>query len=351
MLYRSELKKLLFTQKGLLLLSMCLLLKFIFLFAVPEMKDSRIQLSQKQYDKYLIQLHGENTVEKSAWILEEYKTCTQTIASREDIEQRRNAGSLSDAEWEKYLDMLDTAYLHENAAKIFSEKAEQFAAQPDNIPPAHYIYEYGWQTIFTLGQFPDIFLLFGLLLLSAQCFPFEAQSGMLPVLLSCKNGRTNILAIKLLSLLTVAATAAILSGSLEATIFVLRGWCNDPSAPLYSIGILINCGLTLSLMQGYILVLMMRTCAALLFIAFIFSVSIWIKSAQNIVFLGLCLLALPLLRNVPTALFSPAGFLYGTNILLWIDQLSFSILIPIAVNIGYTTMLFVFSVMRQRKGL
>lgn len=351
MLYRSELKKLLITQKGLLLLTVCLLLKLVFLSAVPEMKDSRIQLSQKQYDKYLVQLHGENTAEKSAWILEEYETCTQTIASREEMEQKRNTGSLSDEQWDEYLDALDTSYLHENAAKIFAEKAEQFSVQPDTVPPAHYIYEYGWQTIFTLGQFPDIFLLFGLLLLSAQCFPFEAQSGMLPVLLSCKNGRIKILSAKLLSLLTIATISAILSGGLEVAVFFLRGWCNDPNAPLYSVKILASCTLPLSLGQSYGAVLILRSFAALLFTTFIFSVSVWLKNTQNLVLLSLCLLALPLLWNDPTALFFPTGLLSGTRFLLWVGQSGFSVLFPVTVALGYTTALFVFAVKRYQKGL
>ena len=67
------------------------------------------------------------------------------------------------------------------------EKAEQFLKQPEDIPPAHYIYEYGWQTVFALLQFPDVFLLFGLLVLTAQCFPAEVSSGMLPVLLAAPS--------------------------------------------------------------------------------------------------------------------------------------------------------------------
>ena len=39
------------------------------------------------------------------------------------------------------------------------EKAEQFLEQPADVPAAHYIYEYGWQSVYTLLQFSDVFLL------------------------------------------------------------------------------------------------------------------------------------------------------------------------------------------------
>lgn len=351
MLYRSELKKLMLTQRGLLLLIVCLLLKSVFLFAVPEMKDSRIQLSQKQYDKYLLQLHGEATTEKSAWILAEYNGCMQTIACREEMERRNKAGELTDAEWDAFLKALDLSYLHENAAKIFAEKAEQFSVQPDVLPPAHYIYEYGWQTIFTLEQFPDIFLLFGVILISAQCFSFEAQSGMMPVLLSCKNGRKKLLNAKFLSLSTVVAVATFLSVSLEAAIFWTRGWCDDLSAPLYSVKILAGCYLPLSLEAGYLLTLAVRSFATVLFAALIFALSVWIKNTLNLVFLGLCLLIFPLLWNTPLSLLIPGGLLSGTNFLLYAAQSQFSMGLPIGIQIVYTTIIMLASGKKHSKGL
>ncbi len=45
MLWRFELKKLLLIHKGLLILTVCLLLKLVFFCAFPEQKDSRITVS------------------------------------------------------------------------------------------------------------------------------------------------------------------------------------------------------------------------------------------------------------------------------------------------------------------
>ena len=55
-----------------------------------------------------------------------------------------------------------------------------------------------------------MFLLFGLLVLTAQCFPAEVSSGMLPVLLAARNGRRKLFRGKLLALLTVGLSAAVI---------------------------------------------------------------------------------------------------------------------------------------------
>lgn len=247
MLWRGEMKKTLMTQRGIWVLLVCLVLKLAFLCAFPEQKDCRIVLSQKQYDKYLYQLYGENTREKSDWILAEYKTCKEVKDSQEAMQGKYARGELTDAQWEAYTQALTQADLHINSAQIFAEKAEQFLKQPEDIPPAHYIYEYGWQTVFALLQFPDVFLLFGLLVLTAQCFPAEVSSGMLPVLLAARNGLRKLFRGKLLVLLTVGLSAAVISNGLEWAVFSLRGWCNDAAAPLYSITRLAACSLELSL--------------------------------------------------------------------------------------------------------
>lgn len=351
MLWRSELKKLLLTQKGILLLTVCLLLKLVFLCAFPELKDSRIVLSQKQYDKYLSQLYGENTPEKSQWILEEYENCKRVKDSQQEMREKYARGELSEEAWNDFLQELELAELHINSAKIFAEKAEQFALQPENIAPAHYIYEYGWQTVYTLLRFPDIFLLFGMLLLSAQCFSSEAASGMLPVLLAAKNGRRKLYFAKLLALAAVGCMAFALFAGVEVAVFSLRGWCKDSAAPLHSVTCMTASTLPLTLGQGYGLCLLARGCATLLFAASVYALSVWLKDTANLIFLGLCVLGLPVLWGGTAALFTHGGLLCGSQMLLWLSEGGFSLLLPLAVVAGYSIIILIFAAQRHQKGL
>lgn len=351
MLYKCELKKSLLTHRGALILALCLLLKLAFLCAFPEQKDPRIRLSQKQYDKFLAQLYGEATPEKYDWIMTEHQNCTEVLELEQEMTERYSRDELTEEEWDAYSQALYQAKLRINSLTIFAEKAEQFAAQPADLPPAHYIYEYGWRTVFTLLRFPDVFLLFPLLLLTAQSFSAEAAGGMLPVLLAARDGRRRLYRVKLLVLLTLGAAGWLAGAGLELGVFLLRGWCDDAAVPLYSITPLTDSALPLSLAQGYALCLGVRLLAALLAAALLFGLSVWARSAPNLIFLGLCLLGLPLLWDGPAALFTHGGLLSGTRTLLWLGDSTANLRLPLAVVAAYSAAVAFLAARRHKRGL
>lgn len=351
MLWRCELKKILLTHKGILILTVCLLLKILFLWAFPEQKDSRIVLSQKQYDKYLAQLYGENTPEKSDWILEEYRTCKELVDAYDSMQQRYTQGELTEEEWTAFREAEEQAELHINSAKIFAEKAEQFLEQPEDLPPAHYIYEYGWQTIFVLRQFPDVFLLFGLLLLAAQSFPAEAAGGMLPVLLAARDGRRKLFRAKLLALLTVGVGMAAIAAGAEAGVFALRGWLADSGAPLYSVTRMTGCALELSLAQGYALSVAVSSASAVFLALLVYGLSLWIRSAVNLLFLGVSLGVVPMLLPESAALFTHGGLLSGTRMLCGWSESGSSLAVALVVITLVTALSLIFAARRQQRGL
>lgn len=354
-LWRFELKKILFTQKGIWILSACLICKLALLSVFPEMKDSRIVLTQKQYDKYLEQLHGENTPEKSAFIKEEYAFCVETLSKQKAMEREYQQGALSEEDWRQYTEELDQARLHQNAAKIFAEKEEQFEAQSTSLPPAHYIYEYGWQTVFTLQLFPDFFLLFGIVLLTAQCFSSEMTNGVLPMLLAARNGRSHFFSAKLSALLTVCLFAALASGAVEVGIFQMRGWLNDSTVPLYSINLFAKeCPLNLSLRQGYLLSLGIRLCATLLFAAMIYGLSVWVRNIINLLSVAVGILAIPFLFSGfggAGLLFTHIGLLCGSRMLLLLGTSGYSLVFPLICVAIYSCIVIVLAGRRYEKGL
>lgn len=351
MLYRSELKKSLITHRGILILVVCLLLKAALFWFFPEQKDSRILLSQKQYDKYLAQLHGADTPEKSEWIRQEYENCESILDSFEITQKEYYAGNISDEDWEKALEEKNLADLHINSSKIFAEKAEQFMEQPENLPPAHYIYEYGWQTVFTLLQFPDFFLLFAMLLLTSESFSAEASGGMLPVLLAARNGRRKLYNAKLLALLSVGMIGCALSCAIGLAAFSLRGFCNDPNAPLYSVTILTQSTLPLSLQQGLGLCMLLRPIAVVLLTVLLYGLSIWVRSTTNLIFLGLCVIGLPLLWNGRAMLYTHSGLLSATRILLWLRNSAADLIIPVLVVAVYSGAVGILAEKRHSRGM
>ena len=351
MLWRFELKKTLINQKGIWILILCLLLKLVLLQVFPEQKDSRIKLTHKQYDKYLVQLQGENTPEKSKWILEEYAHFLYIKGLQQQMRDAYAAGELSEDEWKTYGEELNQAELKMNSAGIFAEKAEQFAAQPEDVPPAHYIYEYGWQTVYTLLQFPDIFLLFGLLLLTAQSFPTETQSGMLMVLLSARNGRKQLYRAKLWNLLTICAVAFIVFAGAEWAMFEHQGWVNDRNVPIYSITIFAECPVDMTLMEGYLQCLWIRFLGTVCFVVLMFGLSVYLRSITESLFTGLCLLALPMLWDGAAMLFTHSGLLRGTKLLLWLNESGMQLWLPLTVVGVYSLLVAVLGEKKMEKGI
>lgn len=354
-LWRFELKKILFVQKGLFILTVCLLFKLLFLSLLPEMKDSRIQLSQKQYDRYLQQLYGENTQEKASFIRQEYENCKMTIGRKAAMEEAYRDGELTEEEWQAYILELDEAYLHQNAVEIFYEKEEQFSEQSPETAPAHYIYEYGWQTVFTLQLFPDIFVLFGVLLVTAQCFSAEAASGMLPLLLAAKKGRNSLFLAKLSALSVTALAAALLGGGLEAAVLVFRGWCNDSAAPVYSISLFKDISLLeISLGQGYLLSLGVRTCVTLLLAGMFFGVSVWIKNTTNLLFAALCVLCVPMILSGTLGekiLLTHIGLLCGSRMLLQLGASEIPWGLFVGIVAVYSGIVVCLAARKHQKGL
>lgn len=173
---------------------------------------------------------------------------------------------------------------------------------------------------------------------------------MLPVLLAARNGRRKLFRGKLLALLTVGLSAAVISSGLEWVVFSLRGWCNDAAAPLYSITRLAACSLELSLGEGYVLCLGVRLLATLLLVTLLFGLSVWLKSTTNLIFSGLCILALPLLWGGTAALFTHGGLLSGTRMLLWLGESVTNLVLPVVTVTAYSTVVAFFAARRHARG-
>lgn len=350
-LWRYELKKTLINQKGIWILLACLLLKIVLLAVFPEQKDGRILLTQRQYDKYLVQLQGENTPEKSDWILKEYADFQQIKSMYSNMQEAYSAGELTKDEWKAFTEAYTEAELKMNSAAIFAEKAEQFLEQPSDVPAAHYIYEYGWQSVYTLIQFPDVFLLFGILLLTSLSLPSEHMSGMMPVLLGCRNGRRQLYLAKLGTLLTVGIVSCAVFGGIEWAAFQYREWTNDGHVPLYSITIFAECTLDMTLLEGYWLTQTVRLSGTVLFILLMFGLSVWVRSTTELLFAGLCLLAVPMLWDGGAMLFTHSGLLRGAKMLLWQEEMGISPWIPVTIIAGLSAVATTLGQKRLDKGI
>lgn len=336
-MWRCEMKKALVTQKGLLILAVCIFLRLLTAAMMPELKDDRIKMSQKQYDQYLAVLHGANTPEKSEFIISERDHCESVKAAKDSMEMSHREGALSEEEWREWQDELEQAYLHENSSKLWAEKAEQFAGQDEALAPAHYFYEYGWQTVFFLLSIPDALTALVFVFLAAQSIGAERSSGMLSILLTAKEGRGRLYAAKLMAILVICLAAGLTGTALETAVFAIRGFLRERSIPIYSATFFAtNCPLRFSLWQGYLVIEATRVFGEICLASFTFGLSAWIRKASNLMAVCVAIVGIPFLIPVPALfLFTFGGILSGSRMLLSSGQTGILILLPVLAAFLY----------------
>ena len=94
-----------------------------------------------------------------------------------------------------------------------------------------------------------------------------------------------------------------------------------------------------------------RGIATLSFVALTYGLSIWLRNTTNLLFLGLCLLALPLVWNQTLCLFTHGGLLTGSKTLLWLGSSGWNPMAPVALVLGYTLPVILLAERRHQRGL
>lgn len=82
----------------------------------------------------------------------------------------------------------------------------------------------------------------------------------------------------------------------------------------------------------------------------LFGLSVWLKSTTNLIFSGLCILALPLLWGGTAALFTHGGLLSGTRMLLWLGESVTNLVLPVVTVTAYSTVVAFFAARRHARG-
>lgn len=316
-LFRYELSKVLFSFRGLWMIVIFIVLKAILLFILPEIKDSRIALSQNQYDKVLATIEGETTEEKERYIEDTYHQYQAVAAKFTDNMNAYLNGQMSEEEWSSYSKEYREASLYENAYSIFMDKVKQFRAlQPYNeLPPPAYFYEYGWDSMFTYLSYPDPLFLLLVLILSMQMIAPELSSGAMNLILTTKNGRKPLFFAKLKGLLLLLCPLAVVSTLGEAGILSARFSLTDGHWPIYSITSYSSCLLNLSLTKGLVCVAVIRAAGLILTGLFAWSIMCLLKNASHAAFCSIGFIMIPYLL-LPEKEFFIGAWLSGKPVLV-----------------------------------
>lgn len=236
-LYKYELHKMLLSFRGIWFIGALIILKIGVLYMLPELKDSRILFSQKQYDAVLETIAGETTIEKEQYIKETYQGYKDVLEQFSENQKSYMSGEMEEKAWQEYIKEYEIARLYSNAFSILNEKAEQFLLQRPwgNLSTPAYLYEFGWNSIFTYLSYPDPLSLLLVFVLGIQFICPEIGSGSMKVIRATRNGQRPLFLSKLYALLTLLLTIAAINTVTELGVFSLRFSLEGGNWPIYSI--------------------------------------------------------------------------------------------------------------------
>ena len=219
------------------------------------------------YREYMTALAGEMTDEKRQYIADERKMINETIARREEVQQKYIDKSITYEDYEKYLKEYNYAY---SRTELFSE-IESHAAYIDRLAAegkeAWFVYDTGWKTLF-LTPF-DWTLFAALLILFSGLFASEYDSrissgGFAQILRVSKKGREKTFAAKMI---IVPVISFLLSAiwNISDFVFIIRAYKLPlAEAPVMSLEIFGGSGLDFSITGYIILFYALRLSAAVM---------------------------------------------------------------------------------------
>ena len=98
-----------------------------------------------------------------------------------------------------------------------------------------YFYDYGWNTVFLILQYPNVFLLLFVIYISVRIYQYEEESGMLSLICSARCGWPKLFRIKILATVLLAFFSGLLFSEEEFLVFLVRGYLANRFIPIGSI--------------------------------------------------------------------------------------------------------------------
>lgn len=196
---KSELKKLLISRKGAILIAVFFLLELVGMLLFTKPNDKELEAHREVYESYLAPVEGALTPEKREWIESEMLRLNKVHAEMGQLKSEYYSGNISEEEYRTRFELLRP---EDEKFPGFSKLYTQYiyVREADN---RFFLYTGGWEVL--LGnQTPDYLFLVLLVFLLTPVFCQEYDSQMEQILLTQKRSSNTYWLAKLLAaLLTV----------------------------------------------------------------------------------------------------------------------------------------------------
>lgn len=313
-MFKEELKKLYIKHFGLILTIVITVSEIAILNFLYQKRDFTTSTNEQYFFSYMDEFSGKLTEDKIAAILEEQERIIDAQNIQSSIEKKLLNGEY-DSEGE-FLSEYERVREITDRKESFDLVMEQYY-YAEKSPDTRYLTVGNYSA---LGQdFPDIPLLAAVIFLTAFLFLDEETSNVITFIRIGENGRNKTLLGKITALLVFVFSCQTVRMAAELIILISQGSFSELSFPIQSIEFYQNCSYDISIVQGFIIISLLRTVGYLFVAALVLLFSVTLRKVMFTVFIPsvFCVLqqfaftpATPA-YYIPTGLLRAVGYLRG----------------------------------------
>lgn len=268
--------------------------------------------TEQIFSGYMEEFSGKLTEDKKAAILAEQERIVDALNVQSNIEKKLLNGEYDSeseflSEYERVREITD----RKEALDLVMEKyyyAEKF-------PDCRYLTVGDYSA---LGQdFPDIPLLAAVIFLTALLFLNEETSNVITYIRIGENGRRKTLFGKIAALLVFVLSCQAARMAAELITLTSQGSFAELSYPIQSIEFFQNCSYNISILQGFLIISLLRTVGYFFIAALVILLSVTLRKVLFTVFIpsAFCVLQQFAFTPATPAYYLPTGFLRAVGYL------------------------------------
>lgn len=322
--FAYELKKLMFRLKGLVYMSLVLLLGIFWLFALDSPYDNAMEQYRNEYEWYLEKTSGYCTNEKALYLEQEAQRITDAKTKQNNILESYYDGAISKSEYEKENEEIVKILEHQNGFEVIYQ---QYLYICENTENRYFLQTNGWAGLLS-GNTLNFVLFLGILLLVTPVFCSEYSCQMDALILTSKEGQKSALYKILIAVAGVFLLCVTLS-LMEYGFYSIKYGLPNGDYPIQSLSYFADSSKDITLFEGYICIGLLRCFGGIFLAIFLMLISVLAKKYSLTLFLGAASVLIPYIGLSKTYIYRlpfPLPFLLGTDFfagdIVFIDDLT-----------------------------
>ena len=309
--FMYEVKKIMRCQRGLLHIALVLLPGMVWLALTDSPMDNAMEQYKNEYEWYLEKVNGYCSEASSLYLEQEAERIVEAKQKQSTLLENYYDGKISESEYKKESREIEKVLEHQNGFEVIYQ---QYLYICENAGNRCFLQTNGWMGL--LGKGTLNFILFlGILLIATPVFCSEYSCQMDTLILTAREGRKSAL-YKLLIITTAVLFLSLCISLIEYGFYRLKYGLPDGDYPIQSIRCFADSSKGMSLMEGYVLIGLLRMFGGVFLTILLMFISVLAKKYAVTLLTGAVSVIIPYIGLSKTSIYRlplPLPFLLGTD--------------------------------------